>query len=242
MTSQPGRARVAAAVVAALAVGGSAWLVTGAGEPAAAPRTGGFATTASAPATPAPGPAEPTPDPGSARPSAPTRAPTPQVGRRSADIASLTAQALGDPPQRVVVPAAEVDLPVVPGGVDDRGAMEVPSGSFVAAWYRYGPGAGADSGAVVVAAHVSSRADGRGPFSRLAGLQPGGRVEVATSSGVVAYEVVRVEQVAKLALNTASLFERTGEHRLHLVTCGGRYDRAAGSYEDNVVVVARPLG
>ena len=58
----------------------------------------------------------------------------------------------------------------------------------------------------------------------------------------MAYEVASVDQVAKLSLDTASLFDRTGEHRLHLVTCGGRYDRATNSYEDNVVVVARVLG
>ena len=63
-----------------------------------------------------------------------------------------------------------------------------------------------------------------------------------TADGVVEYQVESVEQVAKLALDTASLFDRAGGHRLHLVTCGGRFDRSTGSYEDNVVVVARPVG
>lgn len=72
-------------------------------------------------------------------------------------------------------------------------------------------------------------------------LQPGARVDLFTDQGAVTYEVVSVEQVAKLSLDTASLFDRAGGHRLHLVTCGGRYDRSTNSYEDNVVVVARPV-
>lgn len=225
--------RVAAAAVAALTVGGSAWFLTGLGETQAAPRTGAFATAAPT--------AEPAAIPSPATSSSPAPS-MPEVGRRSADLASLQRQDPGVAPTRVLVPDADIDLPVQPTGVDEAGAMQVPSGSFTAAWYRYGPGAGADSGAAVVAAHVSSRVDGKGPFSRLVALQPGARVDVVTDAGAVAYEVVSVEQVAKLALDTGSLFDRSGEHRLHLVTCGGRYDRATNSYEDNVVVVARLVG
>lgn len=212
--------RGAAALVAALTVGAGAWGIGGWWESTQAPRSGAFAQSSPA--------------------SAPTRAVERDApGRRSADLASLPVPDRGRAPTRVAVPGADIDLPVVPTAVDEEGAMAIPSGSRVAAWYRFGPGAGAESGAAVVAAHVSSRTDGRGPFARLAALEPGARVELSTEDGVVAYEVVSVEQVAKLSLDTATLFDRTGEHRLHLVTCGGRYDAARNSYEDNVVVVAR---
>lgn len=229
--------RAAAALVASLTVGGTTWALMGLADPPEAPRSGAFVQPS---ATVTDGP------PAATTPTAPAVRPAPAagdaVGRRSADLTSLPTRDHGGVPTRVVVPGAGIDLPVVPTGVDDAGAMQVPSGSSTAAWYRFGPGAGAEAGASVVAAHVSSRSEGRGPFARLAALRPGARVELTTAGGVVAYEVVSVDQVAKLSLDTASLFDRTGEHRLHLVTCGGRYDRATNSYEDNVVVVARVLG
>lgn len=235
MTTVPTSGRVAAALAAALAVGGSAWFLAVPPEPGPATRTGAFvAVPAAATATVAP------PVAASAPPDAEPAPPL--VSARSADLSALEVGDAGQPPVRVRVPDAGIDLPVRPAGVDERGAMEVPPGSFEAAWYRHGPGAGADEGAAVVAAHVSSRVDGRGPFARLVALAPGARIELVTEDGTRAYEVVAVEQVAKLALDTAGLFDRSGDHRLHLVTCGGRFDRAAGSYEDNVVVVARPAG
>lgn len=232
--------RVATALVASLAVGGGTWALTGLAEPTQAPRGGAFERASSPPPAVGPGPSTPRPD----RPlaSAPPSGGPESVSARSADLASLSTPDRGGAPSRVVVPGAGIDLPVVPTGVDPAGAMQVPSGSFTAAWYRFGPGAGAGSGASVIAAHVSSRTDGRGPFARLTALEPGSLVEVTTDRGVVPYEVVSVEQVAKLSLDTAGLFDRKGEHRLHLVTCGGRYDRAANAYDDNVVVVARPVG
>ena len=237
MSHRPLPVRVAAAAAAALSAGALAWYLPDLGAALTAPRTGTFAVSDMPPASPSPVAVT---DPDTVG-TGPSPGPVPRVGVRSADLAALPSVDNGLVPTRVVVAGGEVDLPVVPAGVDEAGAMEVPAGSFTAAWYRFGPGAGASEGAAVVAAHVSSRADGRGPFSRLVALQPGARVDLFTDQGAVTYEVVSVEQVAKLSLDTASLFDRAGGHRLHLVTCGGRYDRSTNSYEDNVVVVARPV-
>ena len=48
-------------------------------------------------------------------------------------------------------------------------------------------------------------------------------------------------QVPKTSLDDLGLFQTGGPPRLVLVTCGGRYDAARRTYEDNVVVQARPL-
>lgn len=230
--------RVASATVACLAVGGAGWALTGLAAPADAPRTGAFARSSPYPLED--GGRVPSSSPVTDVPAKASVGSMDAAGRRPADLSSIAAADQGAVPTRVVVPSEGIDLPVVPAGVDSAGSMQLPSGSFTAAWYRFGPGAGVEPGAAVIAAHVSSRDDGRGPFARLGGLDPGARILVTTAGGVVAYEVVSVEQVAKLSLDTGSLFDRTGGHRLHLVTCGGRYDAAANSYEDNVVVVARP--
>ena len=48
-----------------------------------------------------------------------------------------------------------------------------------------------------------------------------------------------LRRVRKAALPT-SIFTRTGERRLVLVTCGGPFDAARRRYRDNVIVTALP--
>ena len=44
----------------------------------------------------------------------------------------------------------------------------------------------------------------------------------------------------KSDVDLKAVFTRVGPVRLHLVTCGGAFDRETGHYEDNLVVVAEP--
>jgi LPXTG-site transpeptidase (sortase) family protein len=129
--------------------------------------------------------------------------------------------------------------PVRPVGVETDGAMEIPGHAEVG-WYRYGPTPGAD-GSAVLAAHVAF--DGRdGVFRKLTDARAGQRLEVLYDDGSTrAFEVVGVEQHRKEALPGDELFRRHGEAMLTLITCGGDYDPAARSYEDNVVVRAVPV-
>jgi LPXTG-site transpeptidase (sortase) family protein len=77
-------------------------------------------------------------------------------------------------------------------------------------------------------------------FRHLDDLAAGDSVRVAMSDGsTVDYVVTDVTQVPKSAL-PAETWSRDGEPRLVLITCGGVFDSAAGSYEDNVVASARP--
>jgi hypothetical protein len=64
---------------------------------------------------------------------------------------------------------------------------------------------------------------------------------VATANGRThAYRVVSMRRMAKENLPT-DIYSVRGRPRLVLVTCGGRFDQAAGHYVDNVVVTAVPL-
>ncbi len=56
----------------------------------------------------------------------------------------------------------------------------------------------------------------------------------------VAYDVTGRRRVPKMSLAQLGLFAKGGPPRLVLVTCGGAFDAARHSYEDNVVVQARP--
>jgi len=145
----------------------------------------------------------------------------------------------GPRPAALTIAALGVDgASVIDVGVEPDGDMEVPPADRVG-WYRYGPAPGED-GSAVLAAHIAY--DGRnGVFVRLAELQPGAEVEVVYDDGTTDRFVVESNQrYDKDELPDDLVYARSGPSRLVLITCGGRFDSNARSYEDNVVVVATP--
>jgi hypothetical protein len=178
------------------------------------------------------------PTPGGAAHQAPAAAEIPVRDARSTGPSS----AAPEPPARLVYDELGIDMPVIPVGVADDGQMEVRPDALEAGWYRFGPTVGAEEGTAVVAAHAGSYVTPRGPFYDLKDARPGDRVEVTRADGVVLpYEVTTVEEVGKDVIDLERYFRRDGAPQLVLFTCGGRWDEARQSYDDNVVVSARPL-
>ena len=131
------------------------------------------------------------------------------------------------------------DAPVIGVGVEPSGAMEVPPADEVG-WYRYSPTPG-QAGSSILAAHIAYDGE-NGVFVRLADIEAGAVVEVTDDAGQTrSYRVETVDRYDKTALPEDIVFARSGPERLVLVTCGGRFDPVARSYDDNVVVVATPL-
>jgi len=174
-----------------------------------------------------------TPTPSVAPPTPTTGAAGPSVGARPATLPEVRTPV---PPTRIVVPGIDAELPVVPTAVRADGAMEIPDDPRTAGWYRFGPDPTSDSGAMVVAAHIDSR-ELVGPLARLSGLSPGDEVLVSTADQEVRYVIERVDSYPKKVIDLDAVFDRGGAPRLHLITCGGRWDPVARSYEDNVVAV-----
>lgn len=145
------------------------------------------------------------------------------------------------PPETVRVPAADIAAPVVPVDVTRDGAMEVPSEVDTVGWYRPGPAPGA-SGSAVLAGHVDDAAQGPGVFARITEIDPGHRIAVTGSDGGTRwFRVVAREVWPKDEVPLERVFDRDGAPRVVLITCGGVFDRAAGSYEDNIAVTAVPV-
>ena len=129
--------------------------------------------------------------------------------------------------------------PVIGVGVEPTGAMEVPPADQVG-WYRYSPAPG-QAGSSILAAHIAYDGE-NGVFVSLADVETGAVVEVTDDEGLTrSYRVETVDRYDKEALPEDIVFARSGTERLVLVTCGGRFDPVARSYDDNVVVVATPL-
>jgi hypothetical protein len=51
-----------------------------------------------------------------------------------------------------------------------------------------------------------------------------------------------LQKVAKDAFPTASVYGKSGDPSLRLITCGGPFDQATGHYTDNIIVYAHLVG
>ena len=140
-------------------------------------------------------------------------------------------------PTRLVIPALGIDQGFIDLTVDPDGTMGVPATASEIGWWADGPAPG-ESGGSLIAAHVNL--DGRsGAFAELGSMEVGQEVIVDREDGTTAtYQVSAVEQFAKDAFPDSRVYTYEGPTRLHLVTCGGVFDRATGHYDDNIVVFA----
>jgi hypothetical protein len=175
-------------------------------------------------------PPEPAPRPATA--SAPASAPMPADAFTSARTYPAV-----PPPVRLRIPALGVDSALDPLGRQPDGAVAVPGRSEVAGWYEPGPRPG-QAGPAVILGHVDSRT-GPGVFADLRTVRRGTLVRIDRADGsTVTFRITSVLRVPKARFPTDLVYAPTLDPTLRLVTCGGSFDRARGSYRDNVIAFA----
>jgi hypothetical protein len=140
-------------------------------------------------------------------------------------------------PVRLIIPAIGVRTRLIRLGITAAGTLQVPDSTSVAGWYARSPRPGA-TGSAIIAGHIDSLA-GPGVFFRLASLRPGDRAYVRRADGTLAvFRVTAVHSYLKARFPTATVYGPTPSPQLRLITCGGTFDPALGSYLSNVVVYA----
>jgi len=139
-------------------------------------------------------------------------------------------------PVRIGIPAIKVTADITKLGLNRNGTVEVPEDPDDAGWYHNGPKP-SELGSAVILGHVDSTV-GPAVFYRLKNLDPGDQIAVGLDGGTVAH--FEVAQVAHYAIEDFPRQKVYAAHpdrpALNLVTCGGKYDPAAGGYQSNVVV------
>jgi hypothetical protein len=153
-------------------------------------------------------------------------------------------------PTAISIPAIDARSTLIPLGLTPDGALATPpvDDPMLAGWYagaqpgvdgdEYQPG---ENGPAVIVGHVDGVIDGRkgqpGIFARLDELAPGDDVFVdQADGGQLRFLVERVERHNKDAFPTEAVYLADDMPRLNLITCGGVFNRAAGHYEDNLIV------
>ncbi len=178
--------------------------------------------------------------------SAPPAAPSHTASRNPAGqsppaTATASPQTVAPAPTRLEIPRLRIAMAIQPVGVAGDGEMALPGDPADLGWYAYGPRPGDVAGATVLAAHLDYPGYGRGPLAEAEKLRPGDTLTVRSGSTARRYAVTAVRHVAKKSLDLEALFARDGPARIHIVTCGGTFDRSTRSYDENVVVVATPI-
>jgi hypothetical protein len=144
-------------------------------------------------------------------------------------------------PVWLTIPAIGVKAPIVTLGLNRNGTLQVPSSTTVVGWYTGSPRPGA-IGSAVVAGHVDSRS-GPAVFYWLRSMHRGEHIYVRRADGtLVVFTVTAVRMYAKAQFPTATVYGPVPDAELRLITCGGTFDYARGSYLSNVVVYARLSG
>ncbi len=143
-------------------------------------------------------------------------------------------------PRRLQLPG-DAAADVVPARTV-AGVLEVPEDVQQVGWWDGSAYTNDPFGSTVIAGHVDSD-QGFGFFARLLLLERGDVLTVSSGQHRLSYRVSGVRAVDRSALATDSAaFDQSGDHRLVLITCTGRYDRSRGGYEQNLVITAKPIG
>lgn len=142
-------------------------------------------------------------------------------------------------PNRVRIPAIQVDAPMIPVGLDAEGWVDAPPAEDpnLAGWFTGAVSPG-EKGTAVVVGHVDNK-QGPAVFYGLGALKKGNRVEVARGDGKTAvFEIYGIEVFEKNNFPGDRVYASKGAPELRVITCGGGFSQQNG-YDGNVVAFAR---
>lgn len=139
-------------------------------------------------------------------------------------------------PDRLVIPALEIDAHVQYVGLTARGAMGIPSNFTDVAWYKYGPAPGF-LGSAVIDGHVDNGLSLPGVFKHLGDLKVGDDVYVFRKDGTQLHFTVRaVKTYNYKQVPVDRVFSRSDSAYLNLITCDGVWVKSERTYDERLVV------
>ncbi|WP_282088526.1 class F sortase [Streptomyces tendae] len=142
-------------------------------------------------------------------------------------------------PDRVSIPAIQVDAPVMGVGLDADGWVDAPppEDPNLAGWFT-GAVAPGEKGTAVVVGHVDNE-QGPAVFYGLGALKKGNKVDVHRQDGKTAvFEIYGIEVFEKNNFPGDRVYGSKGGAELRVITCGGGFTKQNG-YDGNVVAFAR---
>jgi sortase (surface protein transpeptidase) len=143
----------------------------------------------------------------------------------------------------ISIPALGVSAAILAEG-PANGALTIPPDVHNVGWDSQTPTPGL-SGVTLLAGHVNWVGQGEGALGAIGQLVPGDRVNLDWKGKISSWKISTKPALSPNTEVHASLFSNQGPPRLALVTCGGPFKEipgVGGSYADNVIVEAVPVG
>lgn len=132
----------------------------------------------------------------------------------------------------------EKTLEVEEIGVEEGGTLGVPASWHTVGWYKDGAKAG-EEGNVIIDGHYDTNTGAPGAFWELKNLQVGDKVSLTDSLGRgFDYLVKEKSSISITDPERAQVFESSKARQLTLITCGGVWDYASGTYNKRLVIKA----
>lgn len=142
---------------------------------------------------------------------------------------------------RLVIPAADIDAPVVVKGVDEARVMQSPDNAYDTAWYDFSakPGWG---GNAVFAGHVDYIRVGKAVFWNIKDLKQGDVIEVRLNDGTTyKYAVTYREFFDAATAPVDQIVGPTPVETVTLITCSGTFNTTTHQYDKRLVVQAERI-
>lgn len=141
-------------------------------------------------------------------------------------------------PDLITIPAISVKASIKPVSLLENGQVGVPDNTELTGILYPGvlPGA---KGNVIIDGHVDSYS-GPAVFFELRKLKQGDKVIVSSKTGrQLTYSVESVEVFTPAEAPMDRIFGETGERRMNLITCTGRYSRKKKEHEKRLIIFTK---
>lgn len=165
---------------------------------------------------------------------------TDQPDETNPEAACKEYQTQGTVPERLAIPKLNVTGCIESVGVDQHGAVAVPTNIYTAGWFVDSAKPG-EPGLSIIDGHINGNFTNDGIFQHLESLVAGDRFTVERGDGTILnYEVVSVDSVPlddaakKLFAHDTSI-----KSQLNLITCGGRWNESIQQFDHRIIAVAK---
>lgn len=146
-----------------------------------------------------------------------------------------------DHPKNLIISSLGVNANILPVGTLKDSSLDAPKTAWDVGWYNKSALPGTGDGALLIDGHVNDQLGKPGVFYSINSLKSGDDITIERGDGTMyAYSVVQVEQkpLAEVDMGKMQRSITPGKEGLNLITCGGEYDDAHGTYDDRVLVYA----
>ncbi|WP_226647087.1 class F sortase [Mesobacillus subterraneus] len=150
--------------------------------------------------------------------------------------AKKVTQEKGMVPLNLIISSIGLDADIIPVGLQEDGAMEVPEDVMEIGWYTKGASPG-ENGNVVLAGHVDNYL-GKGIFFDLEDVALDDEVTLSNSEQTLRYKIVKIESYPYDDGPIEEIFGFTSQKRLQLITCTGWFNPLTKNHEERLVVTA----